>query len=495
MKRAFLTILVSFLLISCNVFNPSGSGDLSGSGADGYILQGQEDLRNRDFESARRNFDKALAIDSSRSLAWHGLGKAYVGALPMDSVLAAFQKLTKAQDSLINPFAGSSDALINKLYRPMARMANIYAEFIRRDTTGRTDGVMPSQGAMLNYTVAKTLVLALSPMILSADSLFNSNDKFGQLGRKLNQALNVDSLTKGGTGSLATAVSDLILVVDSSTCAPDSNGVVACKKDTTGKFDAEAVTALNNKFVQMGTDLSSIQSAAAALGATSSDSGSGDSSTNSEVTQQAQDFVKSNPEAVKLVQFADGLDNDGNGCVDEKISDGKDGMGDGVPGDFRMGFRDASFAVEPGRLAMNAVGDGIADSRLVDLKTDTLVSGRHLNKGIKGTSTNAPLTYADQEGHLEFARPYWDSTHVDFPAKRWIKTLNWTLSEAIADSIPILPKTTLSMTGATSDSGRALTAEEMITIRLRIVSVIDMNRRLAMGRKYVGGCWMDVKAP
>jgi hypothetical protein len=493
MKRAIHFVAISLLLLSCNVFNPSGSGDLSGSGADGYILQGQEDLRNRDFAAARRNFDKALSIDSTKSLAWHGLGKSYVGGLPMDSVLSAFQKLTKNTDSLINPFGSASDSLINAIYRPIARMTNVYALFIARDTTGRTDGILSSNNDMLNFTIGKSLVLAISPMILSKDSLMDSRSKLGNIGRQLTQALNVDSLTKGGAGSLANTVGDLVLQVDSSTCVTDAAGATSCKKDTTGKFDSTAVDALNAKFVQMGTDLGSIQSAAAALGATSSDSTSSDTSTNSEVTQQAQDFVKSNPDAVKLVQFADGLDNDGNGCVDEKVSDGKDGMGDGVPGDYRMGYRDTSFAVEPGNLAINTQPDGLHDSRLVDITTDTLVNGRHLNRGIKGTSTNAPLIYADQAGHLEFARPYWDSTHADFPVKRWIKTLNWTMAEALADSIPVLPKLDMSAMPPTSDAGRALTPEEMVTIRLRIVSVNDMSRRLILGRKYVGGCWLDVK--
>jgi len=496
MKRALLFLLAGLVLISCNIFNPSGSGDLSGSGADGYIIQGQADLRNRDFESARRNFDKALAIDSTRSQAWHGLGKSYVGNLPLDSVLSAFQKLTKAKDSLVNPFSSSSDSLINLLYRPLARMANVYAEFIRRDSTAATDGIIPARGDMLNYTLAKTLVLAISPMVLSSDSLIDRNRKIDRIGRELSAKLNVDSLTKGGTGSLATSVSDLILLDDTTNCKTDSiTGKKTCKKDTTGAYDSTVVAALNAKFVQMGTDLSSIQSAAAALGASSTDSTNKDSSTSAKVTQQAQDFVKSNPDAVKLVQFADGLDNDGNGCVDEKISDGKDGMGDGIPGDYRMGYRDATFAVEPGNVAINAVSDGIADSRLVDLKTDTVVSGRHLNKAVKGTSTNAPLIYADQAGHLEFARPYWDSTHADYPTKHWVKTLAWTLQDAIADSIPILPTVTITLNGPTTDQGRILTAEEMVTIRLRIVSVNDMSRRLILGRKYVGGCWLDVKAP
>jgi hypothetical protein len=503
MKRAILFVATSLFLLSCNVFNPSGSGDLSGSGADGYIIQGQQDLRNRDFAAARRNFNQALAMDSSLSLAWHGLGKSYVGELPMDSVLTAFQKLTKNQDSLVNPFSMASDSLINAIYRPMARMTKVYGIFIDRDTTGRTDGIISSKNDMLNFTVGKALVLAISPMILSKDSLMDSNRKLDKIGRQLTQAMNVDSLTKGGAASIANTVGDLVLQVDSSTCKLDSTGKNVCKKDTTGKFDSAAVEALNAKFVQMGSDLGSIQSAAAALGATSKDSTNSDTSTNAAVQQQAQDFVKSNPDAVKLVQFADGLDNDGNGCVDEKVSDGKDGMGDGVPGDYRMGFRDTTFAVEPGNVSLNTQSDGIADSRLVDISTDTLVNGNHLNRGVKGTSTNAPLLYADQEGHLEFSRPYWDSTHSDYATKHWKKTLSWLAEDALSDSIPVYPIDSitkgpaLSSLGsfARSDAGRVLTPEELITIRLRIISTTNMARRLTLGRKYVGGCWLDVKAP
>jgi hypothetical protein len=494
MKRAILGALAALALVSCNVFNPSGNGDLSGSGADGYIIQGQTDLRNQDFAAAVRDFNKALSIDSTRSLAWHGLGKAYVGDLPMDSVLAAFQTLTKSTDSITNPFANSSDSLINALYRPLARMVTVYGMFIQRDTTGRTDGVFSSRGDMLDYTVGQTLVLAISPMILSSDSLMDSTNKLDQIGRTLNQSLSVDSLAKGGTGSIASTVGNLVLAVDSSTCKTDSSGKTTCQKDTTGKYDSSAIKALNAKFVQIGTSLSSIQSAASALGATT-DTSKKDSSSTSSITSQAQAFVKSNPSAVKLIQFADGLDNDGNGCVDEKISDGLDGMGDGVPGDYRMGYRDASFVVAAGNLALNAQPDGIADTRLADLTTDTLVNGQHLNKGVKGTATNVPLYYADASGHLEFARPYWDSTNASYATKHWVKTLAWTIQDAATDTVPVVPVATVSATGVTTDQGRALTSQELVEIRLRLLAINDMHRRWLFGRKYVGGCWMDVTEP
>jgi len=524
MKRPFLALLLA-TLAACNIFNPSGDGDASVGGVDGYILQGQEDLRQQDFAAAKAHFSAALALDSTKSLAWHGLGKAHVGLLPMDSLLKVYQKLTTKDSTggTQNPFQNASDSLINALFRPLARMANTYSEFIRRDTLGLTDRVLSSRGDQINFSAAKIIVLAISPRILlprnptSEDSLLPCRDStLRALSKSLTNLMNLDSLKSGNFSNIAKDIANITLTKDTTNCH-DSAGVKVCATDTTGKFNASAVDAINQKVTSMGSSLSDIKTVTSLLGVDTTKKAD-TSTSDGKIQAQAQAFVQSNPQAVNLIQFADRIDNDGNGCVDEKISDGKNGTGDGVPGDYRLGYRDSTSRFKPaaGVKALNAQSDSIANSRLVDLdRKDTLINGQWFNFGTLASPADfqnptAPLIYADAEGHLEIFRKYWEDSSASNP-KRWRHDLDWSADSAVIDSIPVFPTDTLSASPtkgkpflsslqalnpiAKSDQGRKLTVEELVKIRLRILTVANKRERLRMGRRYIGGCWTDVAEP
>ncbi len=513
MKPAcFAALFLTLGLVSCNIYNPSGEGSIPGDDADGFILQGERNLRDREFDSAQANFSKALAIDSTRSLAWHGLGKSYTGNLPMDSILTAFQKLTKNTDSVTNPFSSSSWSLLRQIFRPMGRMTSTYGEFIRRDSLHLTDSVISSDGDLINYTVGKTVLLAISMRVIlpsNADStdslLLDTTSTLAQLSQKLNSVLNVDSLTKGDATSLAASLASI--AIDTSTVC-DSSGT--CTTQYT--VNDTAVEALNGKIASLTTDLTDLQSAASTLGYETDTTDT--SSSSAELVSQAQDFVKSNPASVNLVRFNDRLDNNVNGCVDEDVNDGHDGAGDGFPSDYRLGVIDSQTTPVAGQLAMSFVNDSIDDSRLVDLsRSDSLLNGQYLNRGVKGTGTSAPLVYGDAAGHLEVFRKYWDSTGTEYAEKHWKRNIEWSAAEAVAAGIPVYPVDTatgsstkgqpftaalaLANPAAKSDSGRALTTQEIAEIRLAILTVsqTDSHARWTLGRRYVGGCWMDVKEP
>lgn len=311
---------------------------------------------------------------------------------------------------------------------------------------------------------------------------------------------------------MAKSISSIALAKNCS----DSTDTSTCKSDTTGKYDSSVAQALNLKIASMGSSLSDLKSVTSLLGVDTAKKA--DTTTqDGKIQAQAQAFVQSNPQAVALIQFADRIDNDGNGCVDEKISDGKNGTGDGVPGDYRLGYRDSTFKIEAGKKALNAQMDGIANSRLVDLNStrkDTLINGQYYNYGVAASasdsaSKDAPLIYADAEGHLEIFRKYWEDSSSANP-RRWHHDLDWTADTALGDSIPVYPIDTAGLSAthgqpfvssfkynsaAKSDQGRKLTTEELVKIRLRILTVADRKRRWELGRKYVGGCWMDVVAP
>jgi hypothetical protein len=365
--------------------------------------------------------------------------------------------------------------------------------------------------------------VAISPRILlprnpqPEDSLLPCRDStLRALSKSLAGLMNLDSLKGGNFGNIAKDIAGIALAKDTSNCH-DSAGVKVCATDTTGKFNAAAIDAINMKVASMGNSLSDIKTVTGLLGVDTTKKADTTTS-DGKIQAQAQAFVQSNPQAVNLIQFADRIDNDGNGCVDEKISDGKNGTGDGVPGDYRLGYRDSteSFKPGPGKRALNAQSDSIANSRLVDLdRGDTLINGQRFNFGTRASAADflnptAPLMYADAEGHLEIFKQYW----VDSSAgntHRWRHDLDWSADSAAIDSIPVFPVDTSSLSPtkgkpflstlqavnptAKSDLGRKLTVEELVKIRLRLLTVANKHERLRIGRRYVGGCWTEVLEP
>jgi len=85
------------VLSGCNFFNPSGTGTYPSNDPDQLVDAGQRALNELRFSDAYGYFSKALLLDSTKSLAYHGLAKSELGK---DGF--SISKLVKLADTISN---------------------------------------------------------------------------------------------------------------------------------------------------------------------------------------------------------------------------------------------------------------------------------------------------------------------------------------------------------------------------------------------------------
>lgn len=435
--------LVSFLVVvagfaGCNLFNPSGSGDRDGGDVDGLIELGQEHMRAREFAAAYDAFSQALARDSSKSLAWHGLSKALIGrdSLPVTELIRRAQDLGNLQPGDSMPFLKDNDSIKNRFYRPLLRLQSLLMAFHRRDSLGRTDGVYASSRSSMDLLIASNLGLVLKLGDLNRDTLFSQRDNL------LRGAF--DSLSSGG--------------IKPSVIAPDS--FLSKPGDTTGKVDPQKVADFNTFLQGMGDDVevnrTILKQAAAADPGASADSQSMDA--------KIDKFLSAAGNSIVFWKLNDSLDNDGDGCVDEEVwGDSLDNDGDGiVDEDARIAYVLPGVPRYPGLVFANAPDDGIRNDRLDPITGRYVVGVDDVVTGMFVRST-ASVAMASAGRNRAFQDLLWVDPKTD---TAWANTLRDFPTE---------------------------TEEEQVSrtrnrIRLRILA-LPIAQRVAKGAMHVGGCW------
>ncbi len=458
---------------ACNIFNPSGTGDEDNSTADDWIHSGQEDLRALRFQDAYNAFSTALALDSSKSLAWHGLAKATLGK---DSFLIA--KVVDLADSLsavsddkkLDVLLGLDDTGITRLYRPLMRVASIYERFRLQDSLKKTDGVFSSQLVLNEMTTIRNNRSYFLLIDANRDTVVQKGELAGlKLMSMASGSLELTAEKLVNQGGLDTATGAL----------PDStrdniNGILNNVKTITSD------TAMLNQLLE-GAD--------GAAG--------GDSKVTEEINEQARSFIQKLGSSTSFFLINDSLDNDGDGCVNEDMfSDSLDNDGDGLKEeDGRVGIRKV-YTATPGALAMLTPPDGFrhdatriagpdGSKRLavIPTTTDPVVAA---TQGVPFSDEIQTLTYEDNTGRTQL-----------FKATRWV---------SISDSSPsvrndtvwnrILAEEKVTNTGfAQLDNARQTEIRTLATIEIRkkILAIEDPKARIELGQKIVGGCWDHAK--
>ena len=167
---------------ACNIFNPSGTGDDKDTTADDFIQSGQEYLRELRFKEAFDKFSAALALDSSKSLAWHGLAKATLGRDSFDIALLVDIADTVGKlddDGKLDYLISLGPDTITRIYQPLMRVASIYDRLRVRDSLGGTDRVF---GTRLILTELSTLINNRSYFLLidaNRDTVVKSSEMAG----------------------------------------------------------------------------------------------------------------------------------------------------------------------------------------------------------------------------------------------------------------------------------------------------------------------------
>ena len=303
MKFAYLGLGAALLLFGCNLFDPSDDVSVDTSDVSMMTYEGQNCFRNGEYANAANFFKQAVEKDSTKSEAWFGLSKANLylnGGSPYELVHELYA------DSDI-PLMNLDSAKVAKYFKAVNSSLIPLRELIRRDTLTEQDPSLKLSDRVVTYSNFSTshAILELAYTILR---FRYTNSSFIKL-----------SLSDDGSLSFDIEALYNQALLDPAVFVQFNTSIDALKGDLTLLFDAvlpAASSTLSN------SDLFDV------------DDSTGD-------PQILGDDLQANTETIeKSVTFyklGDGVDNDGDGCVDEEILDGYDNDGDGyVDEDLRL---------------------------------------------------------------------------------------------------------------------------------------------------------------
>jgi hypothetical protein len=266
---------ISFLLGSCNLFNPSGEGTAPSS-ADGLIAYGQSKLDANEWDEAISAFQKAIEKDSTKSLAYYGLSKAAAFKHDLKD-FALLGELEKEGNDV--PFSDLDTNVATEYLQGTNIITEILGTLVERDTTPNIpmDGRIRARSVTLDYGFLSLLNTLMRIKDTNGDSVINGKDD-------------------------ANLVNDLLALVDG------GDGV---------QLDSQKAESANRLLEELSNGS---QDASDALSALSGSLG-----------EDVQEQIDSNNvRFATFYKFGDQKDNDGDGCVDEELQDGLDNDGDGL---------------------------------------------------------------------------------------------------------------------------------------------------------------------
>ena len=293
-----IAMALSFGIAGCNLFHPTNSRDAESDDPDALTLDGYLEFQNSNFDSARRFFNRALDADSGHSEAWIGLAKC---VLSTQEGLNAFELVSYTQEKkdengkTTNEFLEMPDEKAATISNGIDSVMVYLNQFIARDTTDRTDKKIRFSDIADSYTILQLTKAALR--IRSAQTQLTSvvsTDNSGMM-------MNLTTLTDLGD-SLKPFLKEMAAAAEAIKASPEaaSEIIKAVLPDSTRKYIneddyADVTVGLANTVIQLN------------------------------------DRAQTTPDDRYDVffRFANIIDDDGDGCVDEEILDGFDNDGDG----------------------------------------------------------------------------------------------------------------------------------------------------------------------
>lgn len=410
------------LLVSCNILNPTGSGDYPDD-ADAHINLGQRALQRQDFVEADSQFTWALRKDPAKSLAYQGLAKATLGAdsFKISELVKMADTISKASDDQkLLTLANKDSTWINRIYRPLMRVEGIYERLTELDTCHprKTDGLFSSD-------LVKTELNAL-----------RSNMSYFLLIDLANPVRDT-VITSRELSALK------LLQIGSS-----SNGLQIAQLDPSKPLSDDSVKAINGLL----QNVDAIKSDTALMNKLLGSAATSGSDPTGSISEQAQTFLKDLGSSVSFYQVNDGLDNDGDGCIDEGTTgDATSDIGEDLAG------------------ADAFIGPDDLRTRL-KLKLDVTTDSLKAVPWAAGDSTWATGRNLDW-------RSYMDATVDTVAGNGWS---NLEVYKAVQAANPDKDAATI----------KQLT---ILQIRTRVLAEKSGSKRLALGQAHVGGCWTHEK--
>lgn len=445
-SRWLVALLALGGLWSCNLFNPTGTGSYPTNDPDALIDLGERDLQSRKFDAAWRRFGQALALDSSKSMAYQGLAKAGMGrdSFSLSMLVELAQRIAVAPDTAkLGVIAAMGQSDLNRTFRPMMRTASLYNRLRHRDSVGRSDGVFPSR-----------LILNELNTILSTQAYFRLFDS------------NRDTLVSAGEMATLRLIS--LSTAGGIQVSPDKL-LDPSQVDASGNVADTTIEAINGVL----NNVSGITRDTALLGQVEGSIATDANSATSQVSRQALDFIGQLGTSTSFYLVNDSLDNDGDGCLNEEIyGDSLDNDGDSLADeDARIGYQ-ASKVPVAGQVSM------VSPSKY------SLVHAVDASGNLKATSrTPDDLVWSDPTGLL---RPYASLEWV-----RWDAAVNDSIYRRVLSENGFTGSNAPQAAKRSPDYGR-IRSLAIVEVRRKVLAKPADRSRITEGKLRVGGCWDGV---
>lgn len=293
-------------LTSCNIFNPTESVDINSDDADALTYEGYLHYRKAEYSEARKYFQKAIEADSAQSEAWFGRAKA---VLNMQEHLNVFELIslsrTQSTPQSNNLFSGTANQTSGFSELSNEEAANIKQgidsvlffldPFINLDTLGKTDKKITFQNFSNSYTILRltNVGLQLRSTANGINTLFSSDSSgyhinfnaFTELGEKMKET--TSDLAAAGQAMKSNPSAGAAII---KAYMPDST-----QDYFTDKAYEELTIGISDLLIDLNDKVQNTQ------------------------TDRWDVFYR----------FGNGIDDDGDGCIDEEVYDGADNDGDG----------------------------------------------------------------------------------------------------------------------------------------------------------------------
>lgn len=484
----FLSALV---VAGCNIFNPSGAGD---PGETNLNQQGEEYFRRGQYAKAMQAFERAIAKDSTNSMAYYGYAKSAVQFYKLDKIGVINDVEATAKEPASFAFLQHSDSLLTLRLQASFHVRRVLGLLTDRDSLTRwynyltdssanvpgtddydslytqrrdfisqylvyasfpdstryrrpgsfplTDFRMPARNILIDYTALELLYTITRLYDLNRDNVIDSSDA-------LMKKLKFGSSNGFQIDSLSNIAEDL-------------------------ENDSAAAADLNILISSLGSGLINTSQLASMMGG---DKKGDTTSTESQTTGNMDSVITSLGDAVMYYQFGDQIDNDGDGCIDEEILDERDNDFDG-------------YIDEDARTIPATKSDGVDND--LNGRMDPLFPEQPSPYPAGNDSLEAPVGDAVYPGRgyvLGFVYTYLDTTYRMVSGNP-VKERDLAAPDILSSWVRIKK-------GAPDDQ---------LKIRMDIQRDSLLNRRLPSGRlpdslfsklqnarTEVGGCWRNLK--
>jgi len=152
-------------IVGCNIFNPTENADIASGDAKALTYEGYLHYQKTEYTVAREYFEKAIAADSTHSEAWYGLAKAKLNQQGLNTI-ELLKYVNVSETTTSNPFDQMPEDVRNRYSNGIDTVLNVLDTLIKRDSLGKSDGVITFNTFSEGY-----MILTSAKMLLSLRSI------------------------------------------------------------------------------------------------------------------------------------------------------------------------------------------------------------------------------------------------------------------------------------------------------------------------------------